>query len=69
MPQREAAIERAPGEDKEDGARIDVVELRRVNRKIKKLEEQTQIPLCNYIWAFVGVLIALGEILKLYGKA
>ena len=69
MPQRAAAVERAPGEDTEGGARIDAVELRRLDQKIKNLEEQTQIPLYNYIWAFVGVLIALGEMLKLYGKA
>ena len=69
MPQTAAAVARAPEEDTEGGARIDAVELRRLNQKIKKLEDQAQIPLCNYIWAFVGVVIALGEMLKLYGKA
>ena len=69
MPQTAAAVARAPEEDTEGGARIDAVELRRLNQKIKKLEDQAQIPLCNFIWTFVGVVIALGEMLKLYGKA
>ena len=69
VPQTAAAVARAPEEETEGGACIDAVELRRLNQKIKKLEDQAQIPLCNYIWAFVGVVIALGEMLKLYGKA
>ena len=65
VPQTAAAVARAPEEDTEGGARIDTVELRRLNQKIKKLEDQAQIPLCNYIWAFVGMAIALVEMLKL----
>jgi hypothetical protein len=70
LPQTAAAAARAPAEETEGGARIDrevAVELRRLNQKIGKLEDQAQI--CNYIWAFVGMVIALGVMLKLYGKA
>lgn len=71
LPQTAAAAARPPAEETEGGARIDrevAVELRRVNQKIRKLEDQSQI--CNYIWAFVGgMVIALGVMLKLYGKA
>ncbi|CAM0872593.1 unnamed protein product [Alopecurus aequalis] len=72
LPGTEAAASRAP-EDVEEGAtrndREVAVELRRLNQKIRKLEDQAQIPICNYIWAFVGMAIALVEMLKLYGKA
>ena len=68
LPLTVAAAARAPAEETEDGALIDrevVVELRRVNQKIMKLEDQSQI--CNYIWAFVdGIVIALVVMLKLY---
>ena len=72
LPGTEAAAARAPENVEEGGARIDrevAVELRRLNQKIRKLEDQAQIPICNYIWAFVGMSIALFEMLKLYGKA
>ncbi|CAM0957575.1 unnamed protein product [Alopecurus aequalis] len=72
LPRMEAVAARAPEHVEEGGARIDrevAVELRRLNQKIRKLEDQTQIPTCNYIWAFVGMAIALVEMLKLYGKA
>ena len=70
LPLTVAAAARAPAEETEDGALIDrevAVELRRVNQKIRKLEDQSQI--CNYIWAFVGgIVIALAVMLKLYEK-
>jgi hypothetical protein len=66
-----AATVRAPVEEMEGGALIGrevAVELRRMNQKIRKPEDQSQI--CNYIWAFVGgMVIALGVMLKLYEKA
>lgn len=45
------------------------VELRMLKKKVRKLEDQAQIPICNYFWAFVAMVIALGVMLKLYGKA
>ncbi|CAM0951304.1 unnamed protein product [Alopecurus aequalis] len=72
LPGTESAAARAPKNVEEGGAHIDrevAVELRRLNQKIRKLEDQAQIPICNYIWAFVGMAIALVEMLKLYGKA
>ncbi|CAM0947410.1 unnamed protein product [Alopecurus aequalis] len=72
LPRTEAAVARAPKDVEEGGARIDrevAVELRRLNQKIRKLEDQARIPICNYIWAFVGMAIALVEMLKLYGNA
>jgi hypothetical protein len=71
LPQTVAAAARAPVEETEGRALIDrevAIELRRVNQKIRKLKDQSQI--CNYIWAFVGgMVIALGVMLKLYEKA
>ena len=75
-----AAATRAPEEENEGRARIDrevVVELRRLNEKIWKLEDQGQVStmcngnwsLCNYIWAFVGLVMTLFVMLQLYGKA
>ncbi|CAM0871518.1 unnamed protein product [Alopecurus aequalis] len=72
LPGTEAAAARAPEDVEEGGARNDkevAAELGRLNQKIRKLEDQAQIPICNYIWAFVGMAIALVEILKVYGKA
>ncbi|CAM0957047.1 unnamed protein product [Alopecurus aequalis] len=72
LPRTTPAVARAPEDVEEDRAHIDkevVVELRGLNQKIWKLEDQAQIPICNYIWAFVGMAIALVEMLKLYGKA
>ena len=70
LPLTVAAAARAPAEETEDEALIDrevAVELRRVNQKIRKLEDQSQI--YNYIWAFVGgIVIALAVMLKLYEK-
>jgi hypothetical protein len=71
LPQMVVVVARAPVEETDGGALIDrevAVELRRVNQKIRKLEDQSQI--CNYIWAFVGgMVIAPGVMLKLYEKA
>jgi hypothetical protein len=72
LPRTAVAAARAPEEETEGGARNDrelAVELRRLNKKVRKLEDQAQIPICNYFWAFVGMVIALGVMLKLYGKA
>ncbi|KAI5003280.1 hypothetical protein ZWY2020_030440 [Hordeum vulgare] len=72
LPQMSVAAVRAPEEETEVGACNDrevVIELRRLNQKIRKLEDQAQTPICNYIWAFVGMGIAVGVMLKLYGKA
>ncbi|KAI4992238.1 hypothetical protein ZWY2020_051629 [Hordeum vulgare] len=72
LPRTAAAIARAPEEETEGGGCNDRevdVELRRLNQKIWKLEDPAEIPIFNYIWSFVGILIALGVILKLYGKA
>ncbi|XBI00400.1 hypothetical protein VPH35_129443 [Triticum aestivum] len=47
------------------------IELRMLKKKVRKLEDQAHvpIPICNYFWEFVGMAIALGVMLKLYGKA
>jgi hypothetical protein len=70
LPQTVAAATQAPVEETEGGALIDrevAVEQRRVNQKIRKLKDQSQI--CNYIWVFVGgMVIALGVMLNLYEK-
>ena len=70
-PQTAAADARAPAVETMGEGRIDrdvAVELRRLKEKIRKVEDQAQI--CNYIWAFVGgIVIALGLMLTLYGKA
>jgi hypothetical protein len=71
LPRMVAAATQAPVEETEGRALIDrevAVEQRRVNQKIRKLEDQSQI--CNYIWVFVGgMVIALGVMLNLYEKA
>ncbi|XBI06012.1 hypothetical protein VPH35_134082 [Triticum aestivum] len=72
LPRAASVAARAPEEETEGGARNDrevAVKLRRLNQKIRKLKDQAQIPICNYSWAFVGMLIALGVMFKLYGKA
>lgn len=70
LPWTVAAAAQAPAEDMEDGALIDrelAVELRKVNQKIRKLQDQSQIR--NNIWAFVGgIVVALFVVLKLYEK-
>ncbi len=71
LPQTAPAATIASAEETEGGARIDrevAIELRRMNQKIRELEDQSKI--CNYICAFVGgIVIALGLMLTLYGKA
>ena len=59
-------------EEMEGEARTDrelAVELRMLNKKVRKFEDQAQILICNYFWAFVGMVIALVVMLKMYGKA
>ena len=72
QPQTTAAAARAPEEQMEGGALADrevAVEIRKLNRKIAKLEDQAQTPICNYIWAVAFFVIVLVEMLKLYAKA
>ncbi|KAF7067404.1 hypothetical protein CFC21_073308 [Triticum aestivum] len=71
LPRTVVAAARAPEEEMEGEARSDrelAVELRMLKKKVRKLEDQAQIPICNYFWAFIGMVIALGVMLKLYGK-
>ena len=76
LPRTAVAAARAPEEEIEGKARTNkelaiAVDLRMLKKKIRKLEDQAQIPIpiCNYFWAFVGMVIALGVMLKLHGKA
>ncbi|CAM0871368.1 unnamed protein product [Alopecurus aequalis] len=72
LPGTEAAAVRPLENVGEGGAHIDrevAVELRRLNQKIRNLKDQEQIPICNYICAFVCMAVALVETLKFYGKA
>ncbi|XBH70407.1 hypothetical protein VPH35_098073 [Triticum aestivum] len=72
LPRTAVAAAQAPEEETEGEARTDrelAVELRMLKKKVRKLEDQAQIPICNYFWAFVGMVIALGAMLKLYEKA
>ncbi|KAF7029483.1 hypothetical protein CFC21_041217 [Triticum aestivum] len=63
----------AVAEEMEGEARTDrelAVELRMLKKKVRKLEDQAlPIPICKYFWAFVGMVIALVVMLKMYGKA
>jgi hypothetical protein len=60
-PQTAAVASLAPSEETKIA-----IELRRLNQKIRKLKDQAQI--CNYVWVFiVGMVIAVGVMLKLYG--
>ncbi|XBJ20032.1 hypothetical protein VPH35_010914 [Triticum aestivum] len=73
LPQKAVAAARAPEEEIEGKAHTNrelaiAVDLRMWKKKIRKLEDQAQIPICNYFWAFVAMLITLGVMLKLYGK-
>ncbi|KAF7062771.1 LOW QUALITY PROTEIN: hypothetical protein CFC21_069332 [Triticum aestivum] len=72
LPRAEVAAPRAPEEEME-AARTDrelAVELRMLKKKVRKLEDQAlPIPICKYLWAFVGMVIALVVMLKMYGKA
>lgn len=73
LPQTTVAAARAPEEEMEGEARTDrelAVELRMLKKKVRKLEDQAlPIPICKYFWAFVGMVIALVVMLKMYGKA
>ncbi|KAF7005346.1 hypothetical protein CFC21_020471 [Triticum aestivum] len=73
LPRTAVAAARAPEEEMEGEAHTDrelAVELRMLNKKVRKLEDQAlAIPICKYFWAFVGMVIALVVILKMYGKA
>ncbi|KAF7079072.1 hypothetical protein CFC21_083375 [Triticum aestivum] len=74
LPRTAVAAARAPKEEMEGEARTDrelAVELRMLKKKVRKPEDQAQIPIpiCNYFWAFVGMVIALVVMLKMYGKA
>ncbi|XBI32453.1 hypothetical protein VPH35_055906 [Triticum aestivum] len=71
LPRRAVAATRAPEEEMEGEARTDrelAIELRMLKKKVRKLEDQAQIHICNYFWAFVAMVIALGVMLMLYGK-
>ncbi|KAF7050413.1 hypothetical protein CFC21_058786 [Triticum aestivum] len=73
LPRTIVAATRAPEEEMEGKARTDrelAVELRMLNKKVRKLEDQAlPIPICKYFSAFVGMVIALVVMLKMYGKA
>ncbi|KAF7056675.1 LOW QUALITY PROTEIN: hypothetical protein CFC21_064057 [Triticum aestivum] len=73
LPRTAVASARAPEEEMEGEAHTDrelAVELRMLKKNIRKLEDQAlPIPICNYFWAFVGMVIALVVMLKMYGKA
>uniref|UniRef100_A0A3B6FI89 Zinc finger GRF-type domain-containing protein n=1 Tax=Triticum aestivum TaxID=4565 RepID=A0A3B6FI89_WHEAT len=73
LPQTTVAAARAPEEEMEGEAHTDrelAVELRMLKKKVRKLEDQAlPIPICKYFWAFVGMVIALVVMLKMYGKA
>ncbi|XBJ17581.1 hypothetical protein VPH35_008955 [Triticum aestivum] len=73
LPQIAVAAARAPEEEMEGKARTDrelAVELRMFKKKVRKLEDQAlPIPICKYFWEFVGMVIALVVMLKIYGKA
>ena len=73
LPQTAVAAARAPEEEMEGEARTGrelAIELRMLKKKFRKLEDQAlPIPICKYFWAFVGMVIALVVMLKMYGKA
>ena len=73
LPRAAVAAPRAPEEEMEGEARTDrelAVELRILKKKVRKLEDQAlPIPICKYFWAFVGMVIALVVMLKMYGKS
>ncbi|XBJ16707.1 hypothetical protein VPH35_008278 [Triticum aestivum] len=73
LPRTAVAAARAPEEEMEGEARTDrelAIELRMLKKKVRKLEDQAlPIPICKYFWAFVGMVIALVVMLKMYGKA
>ncbi|KAF7009538.1 hypothetical protein CFC21_024062 [Triticum aestivum] len=73
LPQTAVAAAQAPEEEMEGEARTDrelAFELRMLKKKVRKLEDQAlPIPICKYFWVFVGMVIALVVMLKMYGKA
>ncbi|XBI51526.1 hypothetical protein VPH35_034017 [Triticum aestivum] len=73
LPRTAVAAARALEEEMKGEARTDrelAVELRMLKKKVRKLEDQAlPIPICKYFWAFVGMVIALVVMLKMYGKA
>ncbi|KAM3393616.1 hypothetical protein ACQJBY_014383 [Aegilops geniculata] len=72
LPRTAVAAARAPEEEMEGEAHTDrelAIELRMLKKNVRKLKDQAQILIYNYFWAFVGMVIALGVILKLYEKA
>ncbi|XBI25642.1 hypothetical protein VPH35_050528 [Triticum aestivum] len=72
LPRMVVAAARAPEEEMEGEPHTDrelAVELRMLNKKVRKFEDQAQILICNYFWSFVAMVITLGVMLKLYGKA
>ena len=73
LPRTTVAAARAPEEEMEGEARTDIelaVELRMLKKKVRKLEDQAlPVPICKHFWAFVGMVIALVVMLKMYGKA
>ncbi|KAF7047918.1 hypothetical protein CFC21_056770 [Triticum aestivum] len=73
LPRTTVAAARAPEEEMEGEARTDrelAVDLRMLNKKVRKLEDQAlPIPICKYFWEFVSMVIALVVMLKMYGKA
>ncbi|KAF7063642.1 LOW QUALITY PROTEIN: hypothetical protein CFC21_070152 [Triticum aestivum] len=71
LPQTAVAAARAPEEEMEGEAHTDrelAVELRMLKKKVRKLEIKNY-QICKYFWAFVGMVIALVVMLKMYGKA
>ncbi|KAF7098749.1 hypothetical protein CFC21_100465 [Triticum aestivum] len=74
LPQTAVAATRAPKEEMEGKACTDrelAVELRMLKKKVRELEDQSQIPIpiCNYFWALVGMVIALVVMMKMYENA
>ncbi|KAF7062755.1 hypothetical protein CFC21_069317 [Triticum aestivum] len=73
LPRMAVAATRAPKEEMEGEAHTDrelAVELRMLKKKVRKIEDQAlPIPICKYFWAFVGMVIALVVMLKMYGNA
>uniref|UniRef100_A0A8I6XAB8 Zinc finger GRF-type domain-containing protein n=1 Tax=Hordeum vulgare subsp. vulgare TaxID=112509 RepID=A0A8I6XAB8_HORVV len=71
LPRTAVAVAQAPKEETEGEARNErelAIELRMFKKKFRKLEDQVKTPICNYFWEFVGMVIALSVMLKLYGK-
>uniref|UniRef100_M8BBU0 Zinc finger GRF-type domain-containing protein n=1 Tax=Aegilops tauschii TaxID=37682 RepID=M8BBU0_AEGTA len=73
LPRTAVAAARALEEEMEGEARTNkelAVELRMLKKKVRKLEDQAPpIPICKYFWEFLGMVITLVVMLKMYGKA